>query len=246
MNKKTNLIDFSKNKILQSIDFIFNSNIDRNIIYSEVSDLKKFYYSIMYNDSILKEDRLELSKFLSSLLRTKIRDWLFDFLIKILSDKKNKSVVNNLSITNQFVLNKNNISTVCYFFIDLMEFNCSFFDIFFEIVNLDNRVEDTLFLINNSKKNIINVFDVNYVDNNNIIMDYMALKKNVIQFENNYCFQLISDKYFFIQENNNIIINDIFKVFLDLFFSLQVNDIFISDENDIKNQLNNLLTIYKN
>ena len=47
-------------------------------------------------------------------------------------------------------MNKNNISTVCYFFIDLMEFNCSFFDIFFEIVNLDNRVEDTLFLINNT------------------------------------------------------------------------------------------------
>ena len=250
-------IDFSKKKISESINFIFDSESESDELNLKINDLKNIYKSIINDDSILNENKIDISKFFSFYLRTKMKDWLIDFLSIVILNIYNKEansdkIVNNTLIADEFILNKNKILLISYHFIDLIEFNCQFFDNIFNIENFKfSIIEDTLNLMDNSIENINNVFKIkNTNKKNNKMMNYVSFKKDIVHSKNYYCFNFISNRYFFIKKNNKIEINEVFKVFIDIFFSLEINNIDIkfnsSNINDIRNEFNRLFSIYNN
>lgn len=239
-------INFLKTKISESINFIFSSEKRDYMFYLKLSELKKTYKNVMSDDFFSKEDKIEISKFLSLFLRKKMKEELVIILKQIFVNKEKNisSLVNTLYITENFYFNKNKIILMSYAFIDLIEFNCKFFYALFNIKDFINRIDNTNKLIDDSVSRIENIFNIKDLkEKDNKMMNYVFFKKNIISNKNDYCFSLINNESFFIYQNDKIIVNDIFKVFLDIFFSVNVNDI---DLNNTKNELEDLFGVYDN
>jgi hypothetical protein len=252
-----NFIKSSRERLKELSDAYYESSDEECDL--KFNELKTYYRFLLENQTISNNNKVLYAQELIDCSRYYLKNWIVNFLNNAILKLYKKEINSLLLINNDYFLfkllaNKEIIKKIITRFDALNYFSLEYISL--KILRLPES--KTLFddknvlmeKINISIKKMNNFFENDIFQPRNSISlvsinNFFVLKNKLME---DKFVDLINNKYFFESVDNKIIVNDIFKDFLILFFNLEINDKALSlnsnDEKVIKDELEELLSFW--
>jgi len=237
-----------KKTIKEKIKYII---LEENCQESEIEEFLIFYTKIIKMKDISNNMKIILSQIFFDQISLNMQEWLISFLTSaILKIYKNNNVADdNLLINNdyflfKFLANKEIIKNLIIKSLTLINYNIYIFihsmSFFPESKQSNENYSKTFLMVEFFFNTYYSFFNKEKEDNMYSVYYTLNIKKDLVSNQDE-TIDIINNDYFFIKNNEKLIINDKFKKFIYLYFYFIVNDFEMNlntkEEEKIKQEL---------